>query len=96
MVKEDTGMQGLAHIVGGRDSIDPPSGVPPESDRMSGRSGSSDQARPRTHRSPPPLREVAPKAFTTPFSLKNASFCELENSFCGVKRRSVGFELRFY
>ena len=23
MVKEDTGMQGLAHIVGGRDSIDP-------------------------------------------------------------------------
>ena len=62
MVKEDTGMQGLAHIVGGRDSIDPPSGVPPESDRMSGRSGSSDQARPETHRSPPPPREGAPQS----------------------------------
>ena len=63
MVKEDTGMQGLAQVVGGRDPLDPPSGVPPESDRMSVDSGRSDQPKPRTHRSQPPLREGLPSPF---------------------------------
>ena len=42
MAKEGTGMQGLAHIVGGRDSIDPPSHRTwkwPKSGRYGGRRG---------------------------------------------------------
>ena len=91
MAKEGTGMQGLAHIVGGRDSIDPPSHRTwkwPKSGRYGGRRGRAAEtpsSKTAIARGPPQsLQRVS--SLNSRLSNKllpsdDRCFCGLENSF---------------